>query len=776
MTVLAWVCPMDTLRTRHIRVSLFDAVYLRGARNQREYERLAELALGSRQSIPVPERGQGNDPSDANTPVDYPAYLRACLELDADSMALLWSSLVVVEPPTPDNPRPHWSLTLVRLSEMYRIASFCGAVGISVKQYYELQAIIDGGLLGPLGTAPVSLATLNAIFTAAGNVSLFRRSELSTAEGLYYLRGTVTTASLPPSDAEFAGTLARLAPLTGALYEASPAVTTPDKELLSSSLAKMMPAGRVAHVLELLDVANGLDFHEISGQANWSFMCRYLWPVVPVTTGPNGEKTRDVGGFVSELAASTSTEARYSTLWSQLRRYQVEQYLAANVTSLVAETFAIDLGAAELLLEHPAGLRRVNGTGFAREDWNDAMLGGWARSSSGGNESATTTVIVPRDGEYVFSLAVGPVSNLTTVEFRIGEASVASQIQSNGTAELALTAEPYKAGTPIQIVVTGLAPTVPMTLRCQEGNADVVDIEANRLVPLSLAVYEKMHRAVGLMKALRMSAPELAYLLDSTNIADDHRSLFDQLPSASFSDFTTVVNALSLNRTVSLEKTSLFELWSVTKFKTPSAQTEIAAYTGWREQDILAIEALWTDSNRPAWNTAEYWHVLIAAMDVVRRLEMPASQVQRLLTTAAPSVQTAAALRSVYRAEYDSKTWKDVFKPLSDQLRRRKRDALVGYLTRGDVVVGTRKSPFFDANESLRLLPHRRRDGAGYAHLAHSPRLERPTALRDACVLGARKGQCQGGTPGGQGAMGVDAELSGLGGQSQGLPLPRKLD
>jgi hypothetical protein len=695
LTVLAWVCPMDRLRTRHIRTSLFDAVYLRGARNQREYERLAELALGTRQSIRVPETGQGNDPYDANTPVDYPAYLRACLELDADSIAWLWSKVVVVDQPTAEEPGVHWSLTVSRLSELYRIASFCGAVGISVKQYYELQSITGSALLGPLGAAPVSVATLNAIFTAAGNIRVFQSSELSTAEGLYYLRGVVNTPSLPPSDDAFAATLARLTPLTAALHEASPAVTTPDKELLTSALAKMMPAGRIARVLELLDIANGLDFRRGTGQTNWRYLCRYLWQIAPVTDEVTG--ARDVGAFVDEIASLTSTESRHTRLWSELRRYQVEQYLAANVTSLVAESFSIDLGTAELLLDRLAGLGSISGDETARDDWNDAMLGGWARASSGGTESATTTLIVPRDGEYVFSFNAGSVTAGTTVEFRIGKRSYEGRILTDGTVDLAL--DPIKAGTPVQIAVRDLAPATPVSLYCKEGNADAVEVEANRLVPLSLDVYEKMHRVVGLMRAMAVSSQELVHLLASTQYAPGNPNLFDQLPSATWSDFTTVVNELSLNRTVSLKETTLFEFWSLSKFKTASLQTEIAAYTGWREQDIRAIEALWTSSNRPAWNTAQYWHVLTAAMDVVRRLKMPAAQVQRLLTTTAPSVQTAAALRSIYRAEFDSKTWKDVFKPLSDQLRRRKRDALVGYLTRGDIRITGAKSPFFDAND-----------------------------------------------------------------------------
>ena len=199
-----------------------------------------------------------------------------------------------------------------------------------------------------------------------------------------------------------------------------------------------------------------------------------------------------------------------------------------------------------------------------------------------------------------------------------------------------------------------------------------------------------------------------------------------------------------------------------------------------------------------------------AKIDTYLRLQKSFTQLARLADTtanvllwadrdktAADAQKNAAQqIRQLAKSKYDDTVWLAKVTPMQDEIRERKRDALIGYLVETslrtvepEIVQGTKRyaNPAYwrDANDLLNYFLIDVEMSSCQLTSRIKQAISSTQMFVQRCLLGLEQPRCRrfrARQPARHGvgqqleAVEVDEELPGLGGQPQGVPLPGKLD
>jgi hypothetical protein len=712
LAIIAWWWPMDTRRTSRILKSLFDQVFLAGLASQPEIQSLERIAQGETIGIADGELAEGED---------LKSHVRAALRVSAKDIELLWDAFI----------GSGTTLNLEQLSGMYRVATFSAVMHLSVKDYYDVVALVgtDPFTDGIADASQIPAAIL-ATYAAIREVTRWQLTRTPTLELSYLLTNQSQDGDpFVPTEKAYQAAAQRLAAAVAELSNAYPELATPDAAALNTQLSKVLPADKVVRAIQILEGplpppvpgvngATAADLTDYSAQVeeNRAFLDRYFDPFLPPLPA-------DRTAFISKLVtydANFSLTQRDAFVWGKsashpelapaLYAYLVEQARNAAAFAAASELIGTDVDTTDRLLTE--ALSSLHGRANAAEDWKAFLHGGWDSGESviqnGGTGLRKGQLLVPRAGQYRFVVVIDSTTATTdTVALAVGGKAVVvdptapapapgadhvemlfSPIALNGSTVVDISFTYQKAA-----ANTG-SPRV--TLQWRIDNADPVLIPQSAVLPFEREVYLKLYKAARLSKDLKLTKSELEYLVEAADVP----FRFDLLPvlstdvAAPWSDLAVVIDLLALNRSVSLQSGTLFEFFL--DAASDATLEEVAGLTGWKADDITTIRDLF-----PATTFADpaLWTALQAAFKIIGRLDLRASQIQSLLLDQPPSIAIAGTLRNVFRAQFSEDTWKDVFKPFRDKLRQRQRDALVGYLTSHPVTIAGVVRQFVDAND-----------------------------------------------------------------------------
>ncbi|KYF55782.1 hypothetical protein BE08_14620 [Sorangium cellulosum] len=703
LDVVAWWADLDTRRSGRIEKSRFDEVFLVGAPSQAEYQGLERVRMGATVNLAAVTDDE-----------DYPAHLRAALRLSSTDIERLWGEVIVSQSVT--------NLGLAELTEMYRVATFSTAMGLSIAEFYDLAALVGS----PFAEGATDLqAAIPNTYAAIRELERARTTRMSAAEIAYYLRNeSAPGAPFAPTAEDIARAVQQLS-AAAAEIEATYPDQIPDAAALAAALTKIMPADKVVRAIQIVEgpppPPNQDDFdtqaayddalaayeavHAPLRQQNQNFLIRYFGKFM--SSAPGDDPFEQLVTY----DAGRSRVLRYKLVWDRLRDYLVDQARTASALTVAAELMDLARDETETLLTKAlTGL--TGGFGMAIDDWKSFLRGEWNTGEPGERRAF---VVIPRDEEYTFTVSVSlPVEPSIEVALWVdGEQRTSySYIDGQQSRVYLYDAKKLRAGTVLDVRIT-YSGTDDATLLWQVGNADPVTVPASAVVSFRTDVYSKLFKAVGLVRGLELTRSELKYLIEEPAGLDlDELPLRDgdaEVPWPALAEF---IDLLDLQRSVELTSKTLFDFWSEGGGSADAGADDVAALTGWKTEDILAVFDLlspappppppWHD-NAAASNTVKLWRMLRATMQIVRRLDLSASQIIDLLLSPAPTIGAAVRLRNVFRSQFSRDAWKEVFKPLRDPLRRRQRDALTGYLTTGaveiDGAIAEPKPDFFDEGD-----------------------------------------------------------------------------
>ncbi|WP_437734504.1 neuraminidase-like domain-containing protein [Sorangium sp. So ce1335] len=703
LDVVAWWAHLDTRRTGRIEKSRFDEVFLVGAPSQAEHQGLDRVRMGATINLATVTDDE-----------DYPAHIRASLRLSSTDIERLWGEVIASRSVT--------HLGLAELTEMFRVATFSRAMGISIAEFYDLAALVGNPFDG--GATDLQAAILNT-YAAIRELVRARATRMSAAEIAYYLRDESAPGDpFAPTAEDIARAVRRLS-AAAAEIEATYPDQIPDAAALAAALSKIMPADKVVRTIQIVEgpppPPNQDDFdtqaeydnalaayetvHAPLREQNRSFLHRYLGRFIAGAPGDDP---------IEQLVtydAGRSRVLRYKLVWDRLRGYLIDQARAASALTVASELMDLARDETEMLLT--TALKPLTADfGTSLDDWKQFLKGEWNTAEPGERRAF---VVIPRDEEYTFTISVSlPVEpNVEVALWVDGEQRTSyTYIDDEQNRVYLYHGRKLKAGTVLDVRIT-YSGAEDVALLWQVGNADALPVPASAVVSFRTDVYVKLLKAVGLAKGLELTRPELRYLIEESNaLSLEDLPVRDADVDVPWSALGNFIDLLDLQRSVALKTKTLFDFWSEGGGSADAGADDVAALIGWKTEDMLAVFDLLSPAPPPPppWhevfdpsNTVKLWQMLRATAGIVRRLELNASQIVDLLLSPAPTIGAAVRLRNVFRSQFSSDAWKEVFKPLRDPLRRRQRDALTGYLTTGaveiDGAIGEQKPDFFDEND-----------------------------------------------------------------------------
>ncbi len=659
--VVALFAPLDRRRTRRQRRSPFDQLYLNGSPDQPEYLVLDGVARGQSTTISAADIG-------------FRSYFRAVFGLSEDAVEVLLHQVA----DDPDAPSPSVTLDPASASQMARVVRFCRAAKVGVEEYARLRALL---VIDPFledETDPVTMMDhVVAIHTALQQVQLLLGSKLSVAETDYLLRHEIRSEDgLHPEPDTIARALSTLGTLAGEVTTAYPLLEAPALADVAELLPQVMPADRVARVVTILEQRQP-DPVALSSDDK-TYLIRYFETFAG----------SDVGAFVDGFDTESEAE-RAARLYRSLHDFLVDRERTTKALTFVSEEFGLNPVATDLLL------RTALSTVSTSDDPGEKAIVDWKRSLSGGFDSGegtlvdlppldptaaprTATLVVPKDGHYRVVAETRGLGSQSELSLSLDGA----EISATGTpAEFDLGE--LKAGSThaLSLTFTGTVDTSdetegPLRLRLlfRFENEDPSEIPVSTLIPMDERVYLRVHKAALIVRKMRLSEEELNYL------AQQPSTVFDQLPLApsdtpvAWEVWAGFLDAISVNRSLPLQGTSLFTLW---REQTVFDAALVSQLTGWRQGDVSTLIVMLGSSD---FYLLRNWKVLNASLSLAGRLDLRVSQILELIL-AEPTLARAKALRGVVRGRHTEASFREVFKPLRDKLRQRQRDALVDYLT-----------------------------------------------------------------------------------------------
>ena len=174
---------------------------------------------------------------------------------------------------------------------------------------------------------------------------------------------------------------------------------------------------------------------------------------------------------------------------------------------------------------------------------------------------------------------------------------------------------------------------------------------------------------------------------------------------------------------------------------------------------------------------AESWERLRRAFYFLDNLNAGA-EIVRSFAAAAMTLDHAMTLKELLRSKFGEETWLTLSAEIQDLLRERKRDALAAYLLSQPQPDDAPERQVGKHQRPLRLLSPRRGDERLHAHQPAGTRLRFGTTVCTALFHGAGTESSGAGGRRRQrlALVEMDAQVPGLGGESQGLLLAGELD
>jgi hypothetical protein len=737
--VVAFWSNIDTRRTDRNKKSLFDQIFLIGTPDQPELVDLEQVAQGG--SVPL----IGMAPSNAGE--DLRNHVRAGLQLKAAEIDLLWPAT--------------GSVTVAMLSQLYRIATFSRALGVSVVDYFDLIALTGTDPFpAAIASPPASLTSrIVKVFDAVTDIGRAQSTSMSPGEIQYYLTDFSEAGDKFVAKREDLNAAAqRLALSVGEITASLPSLPHPDAAALSQLLAKVVPADKVVRAVNIITPvfppsspvasppASPPDVPPIPVTASdRDFLKRYFDPFISAAPGPDA--------FLNSVFANPDGPSRFKLVFDKLNAFLVDQAKTAAVINATSELFGTDRDTVDLLLNE--SLSSVHGRPTAMDDWKAILNGGWDTGdltieNLPGPRTWNAVIVAPRGGNYRFVVSIAAAGASPNFLLTIDDGTPATAgLPRNPTlippksppdpvTQFVYDAVSLKGGAVLNVSFQygNLLTPPPVTLMWRIDNADPVVVPSTVTLPIKISAplraapanasppaaqlapvqppeYLKLFKATRLVTGLSLTPAELRYLVQvqpplpasppnpqALVFSLDKLPVLASDPDVAWADFAAVIDLLGLNRSIAFKDKTLFELWN--DLAAPTID-DVFNQTGWKVEDILAIQTLWTTRSPPvappSFRDPAIWYVLRATMDIVNRLDLRARRILDFLVLAEPTSRTVVPLRNAFRSQFSLKDWKDVFKPLRDPLRQRQRDALVGYLTTRPITINGKVSNFFDAND-----------------------------------------------------------------------------
>ena len=422
-------------------------------------------------------------------------------------------------------------------------------------------------------------------------------------------------------------------------------------------------------------------------------------PIIPTQAVPTPAQSANLNATVAALGISADDIARILAATSTpnaltldsinvlLRYERLSSSLALSISEAI---LWIELAAATPFgttpadtLEFARRLAVLRGTGLGVHDV-DYLLRNRSASKSGlafTSEQSTTLLQSIRDA----------IAKLTPAQ--------QTDAQTISTVFVAALATPMNVTANVVVPVlakTGVLPLPPATIT-QLLQTTTVDPAA---FPQLVAAFLAVARAAALYTALGANESEFGFLVANAATFGwlDPSSLPSSITSP-YAEFETLLRALHVNRRQAARSPKLFDVlgaWLVpgqlpvdiaTALAGTSTVPALADALAASVADVTAI-ATALGAKTPGLTAAarpgsladlDVLEAISAALDVVTRYGVRGTTLV-LLGSATPDNGTATAAIGAFQAQYPQSAWFGAVQPIEDDLRQRRRDALVSYL------------------------------------------------------------------------------------------------
>ena len=211
-------------------------------------------------------------------------------------------------------------------------------------------------------------------------------------------------------------------------------------------------------------------------------------------------------------------------------------------------------------------------------------------------------------------------------------------------------------------------------------------------------------KATSLSAALRLSPNELAYFATHPDYLVAGDGWLNTLPASGIpadaiaiglvKPFQALLDFARIKAEISPDDESLLAALKDPAAATKNADSLLFTISGWAQSSLYDVLAHFRDENRdaPPVTEAEARRLDIADLgrfDVFRRVFDAYVLIRKMGvsgkalirgTTNEPTSETVRELQGALRARYDAASWRDVVRPINDEMRSLQRDALVAYI------------------------------------------------------------------------------------------------
>jgi hypothetical protein len=199
-------------------------------------------------------------------------------------------------------------------------------------------------------------------------------------------------------------------------------------------------------------------------------------------------------------------------------------------------------------------------------------------------------------------------------------------------------------------------------------------------------LYIRFLKAASLAASLHLTVNELAAFGVSPDYQINADSWLNVLPASGNSTnpdlllkpFQALLDFARLKAELSPEDESLLAVLKDPAAATQNPDSLLFSLTRWNPTDLNDLLGQF-NSNVAGLGQFELFLRVNEACALVQQMGISASVLIRA-TTNDPAAATAVILQSALRARYDAASWRDVVKPINDELRSLQRDALVAYI------------------------------------------------------------------------------------------------
>lgn len=205
--------------------------------------------------------------------------------------------------------------------------------------------------------------------------------------------------------------------------------------------------------------------------------------------------------------------------------------------------------------------------------------------------------------------------------------------------------------------------------------------------------YQGLFKICFIVSRLKLKVNELEWLHNygvSGDIALSNGILSPSIVNTyhfTFENFKNLIQLIQLRDSLPVSEVSLFDVLNITNAALPVKEefkTRLSTLTGWKVTDIDVLTASWSGAVVPGeYKNGDVLHRLKRQFDLAKRNGVSISFCQQFAASATITNAAAESAKNIVKSKYDNKQWLKIAKPLSDQLRTKRRDALVSYLVDG---------------------------------------------------------------------------------------------